>query len=186
MREPISACERLCVTMRYLVTGDAQATIAMNYRMSPAVVGRIIGETCKAIWQAVLSKKYIDSPSSEEEWKKISSEFEQRWNFPHCLGAIDGKHIVMQAPAGSGSSFFNYKKTHSIVLLAVFNVGYQFSLVDIGDSGRQSDGSVYANSHLGHAIENNLLNIPCGLENNNRLWPYVFVIRFHLFRCLAF
>ena len=47
----------------------------------------------------------------------------------------------MQAPAGSGASFFNYKKTHSIVLLAVCNARYQFSLVDIGDSGRQSDGA---------------------------------------------
>ena len=63
IREFISASERLCVTMRYLVTGDAQATIATNYRMS---LGRIISETCKVIWQTLLSKKYINSPSSEE------------------------------------------------------------------------------------------------------------------------
>ena len=37
MREPIFVSERLCVTIRYLVTGDAQATIATNDRMSPAV-----------------------------------------------------------------------------------------------------------------------------------------------------
>ena len=34
-------------------------------------------------------------------------------------GAIDGKHIVIQAPAIVGSSFLNYKRTHSVVLLAV-------------------------------------------------------------------
>ena len=39
MREPISANETLCVTMWYLVTGDAQVIIAANCRMSPAVVG---------------------------------------------------------------------------------------------------------------------------------------------------
>ena len=33
-------------------------------------------------------------------------------------------------------------------------------MVDIGDPGRQSDGSVYHNSLLGYAIENNVLNIP--------------------------
>ena len=53
MREPIGAGERMCVTMRYLVTGDAQVTISSNYRMSPTVVGRIIYETCLAIWDAL-------------------------------------------------------------------------------------------------------------------------------------
>ena len=44
---------RLCVTMQYLTTGDVQTTIAKNYRISPASVGRIINETCKALWQVL-------------------------------------------------------------------------------------------------------------------------------------
>ena len=47
---------------------------------------------------------------------------------------------------------FKYKKFHSIVLLAVVNARYEFSVVDIGDYGRLSDSSVYANSNLGRAI----------------------------------
>ena len=50
-------------------------------------------------------------------------------------------------------------------------------MVDIGDAGRQSDGSVYNNGNVGYAIENNLLNIPkdCKLQNSDRVLPYVFV-----------
>ncbi|XP_065640572.1 uncharacterized protein LOC136073131 [Hydra vulgaris] len=83
----------------------------------------------------------------------------------------------MQAPASSGSLFYNYKKTHSIVLLAVCNAKYQFLLLDIGNSGRQSDGSVYANSQLGYAIENDLLHIPqaCKVNGTETILPYVFV-----------
>ena len=53
-REPISPRERLSVVLRYLVTGDAQVTIAANYHMSPAIVGRIISETCNAIWDELI------------------------------------------------------------------------------------------------------------------------------------
>ena len=158
MRNPISASERLALTLRYLATGDAQATIATSYRMSPDTAGRIIEETCVAICNNL--GEYIKSPSSPTEWERIAAEFENRWNFPNVLGAIDGKHVVMFAPPRSGSSYFNYKGTHSIVLMAICDARYRFLLVDIGDYGRQSDGSVYNNSHLGYAIENNTLGIP--------------------------
>lgn len=177
MREAVSAKERVCVTLRYLATGDAQTTIATNYRMSPTTVGRIIQEVCDAIWDNLLHKGYICPPKTEKEWKKIAKEFADRWNFPNAVGAIDGKHVVIQAPHRSGSSFFNYKKTHSIVLLAICDAKYKFTLVDIGDSGRQSDGSVYANGNIGYAIENNLLGIPgpAKLPLSNVTLPFVFV-----------
>ena len=63
-------------------------------------------------------------------------------------------------------------------MLAVCNARYEFLLVDIGGSGRQSDGSVYNNSHLGRAIENNLLDIPKPEKLNpdsSKLYPFVFV-----------
>ena len=74
--------------------------------------------------------------------------------------AIDGKHVLIQAPLRSGSVYISYKKTFSIVVRAVCDSKYRFALVDIGESGSQNDGSVFANSFLGHATENAMLNIP--------------------------
>ena len=175
-REPIGAAERLCVTLRFLVTGDAQTTIAASYRMSNTSVGRIIKETCNALWTVLLEKGFLNCPH-ETEWSKIAEHFESRWNFPNCIGAIDGKHVVMQAPARSGSYYYNYKGTHSIVLMAVVNAHYEFTLVSIGDSGRQSDGGVFAGSDIGYALNNRLLKIPkprCPNGSNLPL-PYVLV-----------
>ena len=94
-------------------------------------------------------RKFVDAPTHRESWLHIANEFDKKWNFPNCVGAIDGKHIVIQAPPRCGSEYFNYKKTHSIALLAVCNASYEFILVDVGDNGRQSDGGVYTNSRLG-------------------------------------
>ena len=148
------------MTLRYLVTGDDHTTIGLSYRLSPTTVGRIIRETTQVIWHTLVEKGFMNAPKCSNEWRQIANEFSELWNFPHCLGAIDGKHVLIQAPARSGSTSFNYKKTFSIVLLAVCNARYEFSLVDIGSEGRQSDGGIFNNSTIGTAIDNNLPNFP--------------------------
>ena len=62
-------------------------------------------------------------PSSTDDWRAIEKGFRDKWNFPHCIGALDGKHIVMQA-CGSGSYFYNYKGTHSVVLMVLAGMVY--------------------------------------------------------------
>ena len=178
-RSVASPAERLCVTLRYLCTGDAQVTLATCYRMSPSVVSRVIKKTRKVIWDKLQERKFVDAPTYRESWLQIANEFDQKWNFPHCVGATDGKHVVIQAPPRCGSEYFNYKKTHSIVLLAVCNANYEFILVDVGDNGRQSDGGVYTNSTIGYAIDKNLLYLPTPgtIKNSGSTlqYPYVFV-----------
>lgn len=58
-----------------------------------------------------MEQGYLHVPNNAaEKWKRIAKEFEQRWDFPHALGALDGKHVVIQAPARSGSIFFQLQK----------------------------------------------------------------------------
>jgi hypothetical protein len=46
---------------------------------------------------------------SAESWRVIELGF-LKWNFPNCIGAIDGKHVMIQAPGCGGFLYFNYKK----------------------------------------------------------------------------
>ena len=115
---------------------------------------------CDAILE-VLHPEFIKFPTSEEEWFATSREYEFAWNFTHCVAAIDGKHVIMQAPPrNSGLSFYNYKHTHSIVLLAICDAYYHFIMVDVRDAGRHSGGDVLANSSFGKALHNNTLSLP--------------------------
>lgn len=83
----------------------------------------------------------------------------------------------MQAFGESGSQFFNYKGSHSIILLACVSAHYQFIFVDIGAEGRASDGGVLKNSSFGKALAAHQLNIPPPkqLPGCPSVLPFVFV-----------
>ena len=74
-------------------------------------------ETCDAIWNQ-LAPTEMPVPT-REDWIKIEREFSNFWNFPNCVGSLDGKHVVITSPPDSGSLFFNYKQTFSTNLMAL-------------------------------------------------------------------
>lgn len=74
------------------------------------------------------------------------------------------QNTFTQAPANSGSLYFNYKVTFSIVLLAIVDADYRFLVVDVGSYGSNSDGGIFANSVLGKALGDGTLNVPSPSE----------------------
>ncbi|XP_024083015.1 protein ANTAGONIST OF LIKE HETEROCHROMATIN PROTEIN 1-like isoform X2 [Cimex lectularius] len=143
---------------RYLATGDSFKTISFSYRMGHSTVQSIVTETCRAIVEGLMSE--VMPEPSEEDWKRISQDFKGYWNFPNCIGAVDGKHVSIQAPPKSGSQFFNYKKIFSVVLLGLFDANYNFIAVDVGAYGKSSDGGIWARSNIGKAFESGNFSVP--------------------------
>ena len=136
------------VISRYLATGETFRSIAFNYRVGDSTVGKIVSECCLILW-AKLAPIHMQVPGTSDEWKLVTENFAQRWDFPHCLGAIDGKHVVMKAPSNTGSLYYNYKGTFSTVLMALVHSNYKFIAIDVRAYGRNSDGGIFANSNRG-------------------------------------
>ena len=143
----------------YLSTGDSYNTLAATFHLGVSTVHYIIKDTCLAIWNE-LKDEFMPIPKMQD-WRKIESEFWTWWNFPNCIGAIDGKHIMLQAPARSGSVFYNYKGTFSIVLMAIVDAQYRFTFIDVGACG--------SNAAFGLALINGELDIPPPKSLPN--WP---------------
>lgn len=91
---------RLALTLRYLATGDNLHSLAYAFRTGHSTASTIVKEVSVAIFEA-LSTEYLKEPTTAQ-WKIIAQEFDEKWNFPNCCGALDGKHISIVCPANSG------------------------------------------------------------------------------------
>jgi hypothetical protein len=130
----------------------------MYFLRGASTVAVVVAETAKAVWDC-LHSRFMPVPT-QQKWREVSQRYQELWNLPNCMGAIDGKHIRVKCPPNSGSYFYNYKGYFSIVLLACADADGLFLTIDVGDFGRNSDGRIFKRSALGQGILNNSLNIP--------------------------
>jgi hypothetical protein len=158
-RLAISVKVRLQITLRFLSSGSNFAVLEDLFKVSRKTIAKIIPDVCLAIWEE-LAESYIKCPSTAEEWKRVADGFESNWNYPRALGALDGKHILVQSFGNSGSAFRNYKNGFSIVLLALVDSNYSFLYVDIGTGGASNDAGVFSKSSLYSSLESGSLNLP--------------------------
>jgi len=156
-----------------LITGQSQASLSGIFRLGQSTISGIIRETCAALYE-VLKDHYLNFPNSQEEWKAVAHDFGEQWNFHHCIGAMDGRHFRIDPPLQSGSMYYNYKDTFSIVLIALVDADLRFIYVDVGKNGRASDRGIWNGCGLKSYLENNI--IPSApLPGTNSLFPFVVV-----------
>lgn len=73
---------------------------------------------------------------------------------------MDGKHCIIDPPMRSGSMFYNYKGSYSVVLLALVDAQLRFIYVDVETNGRVSDSGVWNKCSLKNYLHRNMLHIP--------------------------
>jgi hypothetical protein len=160
-RRSISPGLKISLVLRHLASGDDYVSLCYNFRVAPNTISLIVIEVCDAI-KAEFASECIQCPVTEAEWLEIAKEYEKKWHLPHPLGALDGKHIAIRQPWGSGSTYRNYKGFFSIVLMALVDADYKFLWVDVGAEGMMSDAQIYNASELKECLDSkdNVLNMP--------------------------
>ncbi|XP_068129135.1 uncharacterized protein [Hyperolius riggenbachi] len=175
MRSPVSPAERLLVTLRFLATGETFASLHYQFRLGRSTVQGIVHDTCQKIWE-VLQPIFMPSPT-EQLWKDAADSFLKKAKFPNCVGAVDGKHIRIQLPSGSGSRYYNYKKYFSVMLMAVVDANYKFLTIDVGSYGSTADSNIFRSSLIGSRLYNGTLNLPGPkpIQEHGEPMPHVMV-----------
>lgn len=131
--------------MRHLASGNKYASLKFGWRIPHNTQSILVREVCQAIVDEYMDELMV-CPSTPEGWREVADKFQDRWNFPHTCGALDGKHVAIRAPPNSGSLYYNYKGFYSIVLFALVDGDYKFLWADIGGLGSASDSQIYNES----------------------------------------
>ncbi|KTG00881.1 hypothetical protein cypCar_00032609 [Cyprinus carpio] len=176
MRRAISPRDRLSVTLRFLATGETFSSLSSQHGIGASTISQIVMETCAALYQ-LMKKDYLNTPSTEAEWRAIAKDFESKWQFPHCLGALGGKQIHIQPPAKSGCLDHNNKGRFSVTIMAAVDANYKFIYTSVGTRDKVSDAGLFTHSDLCKAMDQGLLNFPPPepLPNSDITMPYMFV-----------
>ena len=111
MRKPVNAEEQLAITLRFFRTGESYHSLMTQYGVAESTIGSIVPRVSWALVR-VLWKDHMQFPWTTDEWDAIAENYSEKWNFPHCLGAIDRKHISIVCPKNSVSEY-HIKKTSS-------------------------------------------------------------------------
>jgi hypothetical protein len=158
-----------------VASGDSYKSTAYSYRMGDRTVSKIVDEVSTAIWDTM--QPFYLPQHTTEMWETIARKFEDRWQFPHCTGALNVKHIMIKKSAKSGSSFFNYEQTFSPVLMVTVDAYYKFITIDVGSVGRFSDGNIFSSNVLEKKLNKRILPFPppALLSNFEQPLPYFFV-----------
>ncbi|XP_070389344.1 uncharacterized protein [Dermacentor albipictus] len=159
MRRAIPAGTRLQVTLRYLASGESHHPLSRQFRLGHSSVNDTIHQTCTVIYEE-MKNDFLKRPCTEDEWKDVIGGFNQNWNFPNCVGAMDGKHVLITKPANTGTVYRNYKKSFSIILFTVVDANYKSLYTDVGAPGSQGDAGVWQTTPLQARVSNMTAGLP--------------------------
>lgn len=98
--------------------------------------------------------------NSTEELQEIEKAFNEKWNFPGCIKAINGKHVAVRVLMFSGNEYYNYKNVFDLILIAEVNAYYWFRYIVIGAQGQHSNSGVFDHCSLKHMIAYSKMHIP--------------------------
>lgn len=164
---------KVAIALRYLASGDRYSTLSYSFRVSRHTIAKFLPLVCRAIVDE-FKDEVISCPTTHDEWKAKAGEFERKWNIPHAVGALDGKHVAIRKPPQSGSLYHNYKGFFSIILLALVDADYKFLWADVGSMGHMSDAQIFNDSELRDCFEDGTINLPPPepMTNDDKPFPY--------------
>ena len=141
--EPLTVTEMLLITLYYLANPCSIRVIADKFGRGEATVWRSVHDVTHCLSEN--QENFIKWPNGREI-SVIASEFQAKSGFPGIIAAVDGCHIKIHPPVNNQKDYLNYKRFHSIVLMAFVGPKKEFSYISVGFPGSNHDSYVLQRS----------------------------------------
>ncbi|CAG7717853.1 unnamed protein product, partial [Allacma fusca] len=97
LRRAIPITKRVMIGVKCLASCSELKDIAGLFGVGVTTVQECFDDFVAAV-NEVIPKKYILWPATEEEYKRKAKRFEDLWNWPMAVAAIDGCHFPCSPP----------------------------------------------------------------------------------------
>ena len=141
-----------------MVTGTHYSSMQFNLKASTSAISEHVIDVCLTIWQEYFEEclKFPD----KQRLQQIIDGFKRWWNMTNCIGALDGKHIRIIKLHKGASLYWNYKKYHFVILMALVHYKYKFIWVDVGYNGGCSDSQIWNQCVLHSKVDRGDMDLP--------------------------
>ena len=175
---PVTPEIRLAVCLYRLARGDYLHTIAELTGLGTSTVCDIVREVSgvlvNRLWHNFVVKNF---PNNSEKLKEVMAAFEEKWQYPSCIGAVDGCHLPIKCPRGgqeSAKEYHNFKNFFSIVLMALVDSKQRFMWASSGFPGNSHDAIILQSTKLYSRIkEGNIIPQLVGKHGNVDMYPMI-------------
>ena len=118
---------------------------------------------------------FVQAPKTSKDWDAVAKDFDEKWNFPNCLGSIGRKAVKVRSPCGGGvKSIIDHAR--GVVFLGVVDANHEFIHIDVSGEGAD-DGDDFNNWSLDEEILAGNVELPAEktLPGSATEAPHVFV-----------
>ncbi|XP_042299789.1 protein ANTAGONIST OF LIKE HETEROCHROMATIN PROTEIN 1-like [Sceloporus undulatus] len=146
-RKAVPVEKQIAMAVFYLAHGGSYATVGTFFGVGKSTAYKAIIQVFLCMEMVLLRRAvYLG------DYRKIMSGFEAL-GFPQVIGAIDGCHITIKAPAHEGAQYINRKQQHSMILQVTCDHNGKYIDLYCGHSGINHDSFVLQESSIYHALK---------------------------------
>ncbi|XP_042299469.1 protein ANTAGONIST OF LIKE HETEROCHROMATIN PROTEIN 1-like [Sceloporus undulatus] len=147
LRKAVPVEKQIAMAVMYLAHKGSYATVATFFGVGKSTAYRAIIHVFLCMGTHLLRRAvYLG------DHRKVMAGFE-RLGFPQVVGAIDGCHIPIIAPAHEGAQYIKRKQTQSMILQATCDHNGIFLDLFTGFAGSNHDTFLLKESPIYHALK---------------------------------